>query len=401
MAAVSSPAQMTLAGSSAEFDILRAAILHEPLPLPSEPRWDHLLLAADYHGILWRLTQALKTESVPEPVRQVLAVGERGEQQRSMMLTSQMLWVHESFHHAGISVIPYKGPVLAEQLYDDPMERSFTDLDFLILKEQLAEARKVLFKIGFRPDPDIAERLDDVLVRVVSAQNFLGEPPVRLELAWSLAPHQFSFHGDTAAMVRRARPTRFHDIHVLSLTPEDTLLALAVHASKHAWCRLMWLNDISRALQKCPDVDYVCVLAMAREAGVLRLVLATFELVRMLLAAPLPQALQEAIAQDHAATATALVVAERMTQAVSRGLDLEPAPAWRHRVLLGAREDAADRRRYLWRLLFTPADRQLAIVTLPRPFYFGYSTLRCLEVVAKSSLAILPARRSGHGYHPA
>ena len=45
----------------------------------------------------------------------------------------------EGFHEAGLDIIHYKGPVLAERLYGHYALRLYGDLDFLIQPEEVGE----------------------------------------------------------------------------------------------------------------------------------------------------------------------------------------------------------------------------------------------------------------------
>ena len=50
----------------------------------------------------------------------------------------------------GISVMPLKGVLLQRWLYDDPSERPITDVDMLVAPGQLATARGILVRAGYR-----------------------------------------------------------------------------------------------------------------------------------------------------------------------------------------------------------------------------------------------------------
>ncbi len=51
---------------------------------------------------------------------------------RNMKLTRELLFIIDNFDAKGIPIMPFKGPVLAEQVYGDIALRSFVDLDLLV-----------------------------------------------------------------------------------------------------------------------------------------------------------------------------------------------------------------------------------------------------------------------------
>ena len=58
--------------------------------------------------------------------------------------------VAEKLAPHGISVMPVKGALLQHWLYDDPSERSMTDVDLLVLPEKLESAVALLERAGYR-----------------------------------------------------------------------------------------------------------------------------------------------------------------------------------------------------------------------------------------------------------
>jgi hypothetical protein len=57
---------------------------------------------------------------------------------------------------------------------------------------------------------------------------------------------------------------------VPNLDPEITLLVLCMHGSKHAWSRLIWINDIAQVLKSFPDLNWKEVTREAKRSGLWR-----------------------------------------------------------------------------------------------------------------------------------
>ena len=103
-------------------------------PLPAVTNWPSLIEAADYHGLAPLLGSAIHPcpDEISEDDAARLRCAYRDSARRGLFLTTRLLLLLGRFEDAGISVIPLKGPVLAEMLYPDPALRPFSDLDLLV-----------------------------------------------------------------------------------------------------------------------------------------------------------------------------------------------------------------------------------------------------------------------------
>lgn len=71
---------------------------------------------------------------------------------------SAFLKVTELFEKEDIAFIPQKGPILSYRLHNDPLYRSYNDLDFLVGAGIVSRAAELLIKNGFEtPFSDLPE----------------------------------------------------------------------------------------------------------------------------------------------------------------------------------------------------------------------------------------------------
>ena len=66
-----------------------------------------------------------------------------------MELTSQLFQILDRLKGQGIRALAFKGPVLAQQLYDQPFRREFVDLDILVPTEAVGRVIALLGADGF------------------------------------------------------------------------------------------------------------------------------------------------------------------------------------------------------------------------------------------------------------
>jgi len=67
----------------------------------------------------------------------------------AILLSSELLRIHEIFERHGVPLIPYKGPVLSCLAFGIPTRRRFDDLDFFVPHEEIARASALLESAGF------------------------------------------------------------------------------------------------------------------------------------------------------------------------------------------------------------------------------------------------------------
>src|SRR4051794_9536559 len=84
--------------------------------------WANVLELAEQHGVRPLLRRTLKSSCwavVPESAKVELERSYRSNAQKNLLLTAELLRVVDAFEQENIAVIPFKGPVLAEEVYGD------------------------------------------------------------------------------------------------------------------------------------------------------------------------------------------------------------------------------------------------------------------------------------------
>ncbi|HNP71652.1 MAG TPA: nucleotidyltransferase family protein [Kouleothrix sp.] len=206
---------------------------------------------------------------------------------RNTTLADAMVSVLAAFEHAGVRGIPVKGLVLAETLYGGLGLRSLGDLDVLVRPADLPAARAALRGLGFAQEADPG--FDNLY-------HPFHDPPyyrpaaggsVCLELHWGLWATRF-FSLGTDVLWRRALSAQVHGTTITVLSPEDTLLHLAIHRSRSP-LRLRFVCDIAALLGRhAATLDWAYVLEQARAAGARTALFYALALSAELLDAPAP-----------------------------------------------------------------------------------------------------------------
>ncbi len=258
--------------------------LQEPL------NWTNFLEMAKFHGVepllhasLSRVASDLVPADVLIRLRQKVQVG--GLLNRS--LARELIKLCDEFALRGVPVIPIKGATLATMAYGDLGLRDFTDIDLLVPESSVGEAQAILATLGYERRDMVDEQGDDH--DDGPHQVFIKRRTLcRVDLQWVMAHQLFAFRLDRPEFWARRVSVAFENRTVPGLAPEDLLIVLCVHGSKHAWEQLKWVCDVAELLRTHPILNWTSVMSSSSAWGCQRLVMMGLSMANRLLDAPLP-----------------------------------------------------------------------------------------------------------------
>lgn len=365
-------------------DAARSAFLPDiaQTELPSGLNWGLLEAEAQRHGLTPLVLQHLRrgaVDSVPEPTLDALRSECRDEQRISLRLSTHLLRVLAHFSAQGIPILAYKGPVLAVDAYGDLGRRPFVDLDFLVHPRDLDRARQALLAMGFEAFPQLTPARARAFYQAECECWFdLPERGASIEIHWAVRERVYSFPLDLDGVFQRARTVQLHGRPVPTVSPEDLLLILCIHGSKHAWSKLKWVLDLDRILATHPDLDWDALLARARDLRGTRLLLFSLATAAEVLGTPLPARVREEIGRDR----TSSELARTCTGWLQLPAGTAPGQREEASVYLRSREAFRDRLRYSLGMAFTPTLADWEALSLPDPLFPLYYVYRPLRLAA-------------------
>ena len=384
------PKSSTSLSGESEFDLL-CALAGKELSTAQRERiagwncsavdWSDFLRLAEHHGVLPLAARNLIRCGcrLPPEIEQSLRIAYEANLRRSLWFTAELARIAQHFERRQLKVIPYKGPALAQSLYGDPGLRSFSDLDFLISPADFDRVKLALAEIGYRPSKEQTRAIERLWLRTGYERAFDGTAGKYLvELQWALLPKFYAVDFDVNDLLDRAGLTVVGGCKVPCLSPEDSLLALYLHAAKHLWTRLIWLADIAETI-RTQSIDYSLVSTRASELGIVRMLGVSVWLAKNVLRAELPGPAAEMIAVDPQVPILGAEFAERLISGAA--YDFESTEYFR--LILKLREEPSDQWRYLWRLVWTPGEGEVAAVHLPESLFSLYRILRIGRLTRK------------------
>ena len=343
-------------------------------------QWDVFLAIAEFHNVeplvchcLLEFRELLPPERARELERRFAK-----NAQRSLRLASELTKVLECLHGRGVAALPYKGPVLAQAVYSDVAMREFSDLDILIRASEYERAAKAVRELGYEPSSVLRPAIERAWLRTGYERGFDGPLGKNLlELQWRLAPRFYAVEMDVDDLFRRATVVRFAEQEVRTLSAEDLLLALCVHASKHAWMRLGWLCDIAGVVRSL-RIDYGVVRERATQLGIVRIVGVSLWLAKHMLECSIPSEFAGVVEAEHVRQ-----IGEQVSELVAKSTDYDTESVDYFRLMLALRERRGDRFKFALRLLFTPSVGEWDAVELSEGLFPLYRVVRVVRVIGR------------------
>jgi len=371
-------------------DVRIEALLQEDID------WEYLLRMAHRHKVApllyWHL-DATCPEAVPENAFGRLRAHFRANSLRNLFLTKELLGIVNIFGAHGIPVVPYKGPALAASVYGNLMLREFNDLDVLVHRHDVPKAKELLASMGYQARYQLSHAQEAAFLRSQCEHPFKRKDGKSVvELHWEITDrHFFSF--DTERLWSRLNRIPLGDDIVLNLSPEDMLLILCVHGSKHAWERLGWICDVAELVRVHQDMEWERIMAQASALGGQRMLLLGLFLAGDLLGTVLPGKVSQVVRTEPTAKALAKQLREQLFQETDYPAGFPQvhkgeAPAF-HTLHLKARERLRDKIRYCVRKATTLSGEDWELLPLPKFLFPLYYVLRPIRLTKKYGPEIL------------
>jgi hypothetical protein len=369
---------------SAEVEFLLTCCATKASPLGDEPPrpgldWTAFEALARRHGVLALVAKRLEGRRALaiESIATKIATSGVANRLRNQYLTERLLALLKQFGDASIPVLIIKGPVLAKLAYGDIGLRSFSDLDLLIRPGDIRAAARLLELSGLASENYCDEAMDAGFFCAVEANFRTPDGTMRIDLHWRLSPSYYGFGPEGDELWERAKDERLADSPVRTLSGEDHLLYLAVHASRHGWPVLSQVCDIAHLVSRA-DLNWTAVLERALRTGSHRMLAVGLLLARELCALELPQAAIERVVSHRRAFQNAQLLSSRIARRMF--LPESSLRCWLDSIRLI--ENSNDRVHYIISSSVRPTLADWQWLQLPPWLYPAYYIVRTLRVVS-------------------
>jgi hypothetical protein len=292
---------------------------------------------------------------------------------RSLILGTHLQHMIRVFNEQDIFVLPFKGPVLSGQVYQDNLVRFFSDLDILVARSDVVRAFHLLEKKGFSPQLSLnraqfAKYIDD-------EDHFAfydRKKRVLIELHWDMAGLYLSRRITLEDLNPHLRDGHLHHTPISCLSMEALLVYLCVHGAKHGWQYLEQICSVSELIRSTPDLDWESVIQISSEWRCRRMLKLGLHLGHTLLKAPIPHFLQADISTDKLIfKATEKIMGHLFFK--QTGAEFSDRFSSFH---IQIRDSFPDKVRYFLRLVFRPTDMEWQVFPVPGVLSFVHCFTR-------------------------
>lgn len=316
---------------------------------------------------------------------------------RSMQLTTQLFQILDRMKGQGISALSFKGPVLAQQLYDDPFRREFMDLDIIVPTDVVGCVIALLVADGFEAQFGLTS---GQLTRFQKNWSEMGlyhrARNILVEIHWRLFPPDYSFSPAAEAAWQATEKVFIAQRPIPTFSIENQLLFACLHQAKHNWSRLGWVMDLAALVKQSPQMNWKEVQRRAGRFGTARMIRVSLQLIQNLFSVPLPSAIAEWAAPDKQSESIAGRVEQRLLSGDPKaGEPIPTDPFFR-----AAMESKYDRAVYWFQSIFRPTPLEWALIPLPDWLRGAYYPVRAGRLLIKHTAGIVSALYSGSRAQP-
>jgi hypothetical protein len=164
--------------------------------------------------------------------------------------------------------IVLKGPAISDRLYPDPALRPFNDLDLLVDREALDDAKGALSAIGYEERIEYRPGFGTTHGHTTDMVRAVGRRSVHIEAHWRVSDDRLGESISHASLSARAEEVPEISGAVFPALP-DQLLVCALHLMSHREKRLAWLEDIRRLHLAMDAETWDAAFGRAQELGLL------------------------------------------------------------------------------------------------------------------------------------
>lgn len=301
----------------------------------------------------------------------------------NLRLRKKLTTILALLENRNIPAVPFKGPILAHELYGDSALRYYQDMDILVPKNCVLSAREALLEAGFySPVKRFSGKGFGQALKYGRECDFLDPSDnFKIDLHWHLSgPFRVAFDYDFCQA--RLRKIRLNGQAVYSLSEEDTLLHLCMNGTHDIWDNLEKMVCVADFIDRHPHLDWDLVQKLAVALHCRRMLFLGLFLAQDVFHAPLPPEIVSQMGKNKVIQKIADKIHARNFYGTAQKTPIEKRIAEIPYYLM-VREHATDKLLYLFRRIFIPTQKDFKNRSLNSGFSFFYFISRPIDLMVE------------------
>ena len=234
--------------------------------------WKFVLNVAQRNAVLPLLSWNLRnnfSNLLPDQIRTLLEKELQSHLRANMFLTGKLLELLELLRAENIEAVPFKGPMLALQAYENAALRKYGDLDVLVQPRDFKKAIDIIKENGYEPLTSVSwlEKTNWYVSRKKDIYFANPDRSVIIELHWKLSGSHFGLPKEMNDLWNRLENVELAGTPIPTLSFYDLLIYLCLHGSRHSWERFQWICDIREVIGSKDDIDWNYLFDEAKRFG--------------------------------------------------------------------------------------------------------------------------------------
>ncbi len=218
--------------------------------LQREIDYELLLNLSISHGVFPLLYNVLKHMKKTSMLQELEVIHNRLHKS-SFFITALLLQLIYKLNEKKIRCIPLKGAVLAQSAYGDIALRPFGDIDILIQEKDMLYVVDTLSELGYTCEHNLKATHHPYILEHYTDISFIHpHTGLYIEVHWKLFNTAIAGLSDIPALFDKSTNISIQGMRLNKLPQEEEFIYLCIHAAKHRFERLEWLNDLNYLYEK-------------------------------------------------------------------------------------------------------------------------------------------------------
>jgi len=254
-------------------------------------------------GLARRYLRHWPDQDYPPPeFRRQVEQAHRASAVRTMFMYNVIGQVLNGLRGSGVDHMVLKGPALAYTVYPDPILRTFNDLDLVVRERDWAATHQSLVQMGFVPEKDLPQPPPKLVPQAVIYELKYRHQKTGLlvEVHYDDLLNAGLASRDVEGFWERAVLVDAQGLTIKTLSLEDQLIHLCVHAHYHGYTRLNCFSDIAFIVRDhATELDWERLIQTVRIEGAQVGVYYTLHFLARLLEISVPGSVLAALRPDR------------------------------------------------------------------------------------------------------